>query len=229
MRKFICLAIAALLCSSCIQVNMNKVKGKNILRGEGAVITQTFDFKDFDAICVYGGADIEFTQSDTWEVSLKTQENIFDHLDYKVEDGVLMIQAEHFHTIIAKAYDLTIRAPELRRIEVNGAGDVNVPAGIHSEGDIEIEVNGAGDLDFTGIVCRDLKIEANGAGDIDATGLDVQALKIEISGIGDVCVAGKAETATFDVAGIGDIDARGLTVAGEVNRNSAGIARIRVK
>ena len=229
MKKIVFLTITALLCASCLQVNLNTRGGKNVVKGKGPVVTRSFDFTDFDAICVNGNADIRFTQADSWEVTLSTNENIFDLLDYKVEDGVLIIQTEDYQTVVAKTYDLTIQAPDLRRIEVNGAGDFLFPAGLRTEGDLEIEVNGAGDLEFHGIVCQGLKIESNGAGDIDADGLDVGTVEIEISGIGDVSVSGKAGEARFDVAGIGDIDARDLEVSGDVHKSTAGIARIRVR
>lgn len=230
MKKFIFLALSSLLCVSCFQVNMNyKTGGKNAIKGEGPVMTKSLDFKDFDALCVTGNADVVFTQADDWEVTLSTQENIFDELDYKVVNGVLLIQAKNNRIIMADSYDLTIRAPGLKRIEVNGATEFEIPAGLRTDGDLEIEVNGAGDLDFTGIACRELNIEANGASDIDVRDIDVQTLNVEINGLGDVSVGGKAGTASFEVSGAGDIDARGLDVAGEVKRRSSGLASIRLK
>lgn len=206
MRKVIYLAIAALLCSSCFQITLNG--GKHVIRGKGPVITKSFDFKDFDAICVKGIADIQFTQADTWEVTLKTQENIFEHLDYKVEDGVLFIQEKDRLRINVKVYDLTIQAPDLKRIEVNGVGDFDIPKGLHTDGNLEIEINGVGDFDCNDLVCNDLDVQING--------------------VGDACVSGKAETASLKVFGVGDIDARGLIVAGNVNTRKSGVGAIRL-
>ena len=206
MKKFICLAFAVLLCVSCFQINLNG--GKHVIKGKGPVITKSFDFKDFDAIRVRGIADIQFTQADTWEVTLKTQENIFEHLDYKVEDGVLLIQEKDRLRFKVKVYDLTIQAPDLKRIEVNGVGDFDIPKGLHTDGNLAIEVNGVGDFDCHDLVCNDLDVRING--------------------VGDVCVSGKAETASLEVSGVGDIDARGLVVAGNVNTRKSGVGAIRL-
>ncbi len=205
MKKIIYLAFTALLCVSCFQVNPVFKGDKHanvVVKDESAAITKSFDFKDFDAICINGYADITFTQSDNWEVTLRTRESVLDHLDYKVEDGVLFIQTKKHRTIrVGKVeYDLTIQAPNLRRIEMNGAGDFELPAGLHTEGDLEIEVNGAGDIECKDITCN--------------------KLSVEINGLGDVYVSGKAEEAIFDVSGAGDIDASDLTVTGEVHRQS---------
>ena len=228
MNRILYIAATALLCASCFQVNTNYKGGKNAFKGEGPVVTKSFDIKDFDAICINGNADVVFTQTDAWEVTVRTQENVIDELDYKVEDGVLMIQAKDHRTIRAEVYDVTVKAPDMTSIVVNGAGDIKIPAGLRTAGTLKVEVNGAGDLDFTGIVCQDLKIEANGASDIDAHGIDVKTVKVQINGAGDVELSGKTVDATLEVNGAGDIDARELTVSGEAKQHKSGVASIKL-
>ena len=228
MRKILYIAATALLCASCFQVNTNYKGGKNGIIGEGPVISKSFDLQGFDAICVNGNADVVFTQSDNWEVTVRTQENVIDQLDYKVENGVLVIQTKGRRTVKAEEYDLTVKAPVLKDIEVNGASDFDIPAGLKTDGDLKVEVNGAGDLDFRSIVCGDLIIKANGASDINASNIDVKYVKVEINGAGDVDLSGKAGDASFEVNGAGDIDATGLKISGEVKRHTAGLASIKL-
>ena len=102
MKKFILIAAASLLCASCIQINSNFKGGKNAVKGEGPVITKDYDFRDFDALCVNGNADVVFIQDENWKVTLTTQENIPEYLDYKVENGILLIQAKNRRTIRAE-------------------------------------------------------------------------------------------------------------------------------
>ena len=226
MKKFIYLAAASLLCVSCFSVNSNYKGGKNAVKGEGPVVTKSFELKDFDAVCVNGNADVVFTQADAWEVTVRTQENIVDELDYKVEDGVLMIQAKDHRTIRAEVYDVTVKAPDMKSIVVNGAADFDIPGGLRTEGKMKVQVNGAGDMEFKGIVCENLEIEANGASDIEAFDIDVKTLKIQINGAGDVDVTGKAVDVNLEVNGAGDIDASGLKVSGEVKKHASGLAKI---
>lgn len=228
MKNYIILAATALLCVSCFSVNTNFKGGKNTVKGEGPVITKTLDFKDFDAIEVNGSADIVFTQADTWEVTVRTQENIFDVLDFKVNAGTLVLEAKDRQNIRAEEYEVTIKAPQLKEIEMNGAGDINIPGGLRSEGDFQVEINGAGDVEMTRIVCKELKITANGTCDVDAHGIDVESVKVQINGAGDVELSGKAGSADLEVNGAGDINATGLQVAGEVKRHAAGIAKIKI-
>ena len=228
MKNILYIAATLLLCSSCFHVNSNWNGGKNAIKGEGPVITKSFDLKDFDQIIINGQADAVFTQSDTYEVTLRTQENIFDYVDYRVEGTTLFLELKDHRTARATEYDVTIQAPALKRLEVNGAADFDIPAGLRSSGDLEIHVNGAGDLTFNAVRCNDLSIKANGAADVDLTSIDVQKLEVEVNGAGDVNVDGNAGQANLSVNGAGDIDATGLKVAGEVSKHASGMAKIKM-
>ena len=229
MKKFVYIAAAALLCVSCFHINSN-FRGlmKSAIKGEGPVVSKTLDLKDFNAIQVNGHADIEFAQADDWEVMLTTQENIFDSLDYHVKDSVLVIQLKDHRTVNAEKYDLTIQAPSLNKVEINGAAEFKVDAPMKVDGDVKVDLNGAAELVFKGLTCNTLSLEVNGASDIDALDLDVKKLAVEINGAGDVEVSGKAGDASLEVNGAGDIDARKLTVASKLKKHTAGAARIQL-
>lgn len=248
MKKILIAAAAVLLCTSCFHVNKNYKQGdagdffegfqegykegrkasRKPIKGEGAVVSKSFDLKDFDQIVINGHADVSFTQSDAYEVTVRTQENILEWLDYKVEGTTLVIEAKDKREIRAEKYDLVIQAPALKKLVVNGASDFNVGS-LRSENDLDIEINGAGDLDFDRIQCNSLTLQVNGAADANLTDIHVQeALKVEVNGAGDVNVTGSAGTASLKVNGAGDIDATGLKVAGEVTKQAAGLAKIKL-
>ena len=228
MKKFLYIAATALVCASCFHVNTNYKGGKNAINGEGDVISKSFDFKDFDRIVINGHADVDFTQSSTWEVTVRTQENVLEWLDYKVEGTTLVIETKDHREIRSKTYDIVIQAPELKKLTVNGASDFNVK-GLRMDDDLDVEVNGAGDLDFDQITCNSLSVEVNGAADANLTSIDIlKKLKVQVNGAGDVKITGNAVDVSLEVNGAGDIDASGLKVAGEVKKHAAGLAKIRL-
>jgi hypothetical protein len=229
MKKIVYIAAFTLLCTACFHVNTNWSGGKNAIKGEGPVISKTFeDLKDFDKIEINGHADVNFTQSSVYEVTVRTQENVLDYLDYKVEGTTLVIETKDHRSVRAEKYDLVIQAPALKRIEVNGAADFDIKSGLVSEDDLRIEVNGAGDLTFNDIRCKDLTVEVNGAADAELTRIEVGKLKVEVNGAGDAEVSGHAAEASFAVNGAGGIDARGLKVDGEVRKHTSGLAKIQL-
>ena len=226
MKKFLYIAATALVCASCFHVNTNYKGGKNAINGEGDVISKSFDFKDFDQIVINGHADVDFTQSSTYEVTVRTQENIFEWLDYKVEGTTLVIEAKDHRDVRATTYDVIVQAPELKKLTVNGASDFNVK-GLRMDGDLDVQVNGAGDLDFDRITCNSLSIEVNGAADANLSSIDIlKKLKVQVNGAGDVDITGNAVDVSLEVNGAGDIDATGLKVSGEVKKHAAGLAKI---
>ena len=102
MKKILYMAATVLLCSSCFHVNSNYkgsfFGGKDAIKGEGPVISKSFDLKDFDRIVINGQADAVFTQSDTYEVTLRAQENVFDYVDYRVEGTTLILELKDKRT-----------------------------------------------------------------------------------------------------------------------------------
>ena len=228
MKRIFYIAAMALLCSSCFHVNTNYTGDINPIKGTGPVISKTFDFKDFDTIEINGGADVTFNQSSIYEVTVRTQESIFDWLDYKVEGSKLVLQVKDKRSVRAEVFDIVIQAPELNKVVVNGASDFDI-RGLRIDGDLDVQVNGAGDLDFDQIACESLSVQVNGAGDAKRSSLNIRkTLKVEVNGAGDVDITGRAQDVSLDVNGVGDIDATGLKVDGEVKQHKAGIATIRL-
>ena len=226
MKKALTLAAALLALCSCT-FNINGGNAKTI-RGEGAVETRELALSGFDKLVVNGHADITFTQTDgLWGVSVRTQENIFDYLDYHVDGTTLILEYKEQVNIRAEEFDVCISAPLLKDVVVNGASDFKARQGIRSPEAFSFTVNGAGDMELSGVVCPSLNIAVNGAGDIDMEAIDVQTLSITINGAGDAKVSGKAVEANFSVSGVGGIDATKLQ-AEKVEKNVSGLAKVKM-
>lgn len=221
---FLSAAVLMTLCSCVYTVGNN---GK-VIKGEGPLETRELDLTGFNKIVVNGQADITFTQTESeWKVSVYTQENVFDYLDYHVDGETLVLEYKDQVNIRATEFEVSISAPALKKVVVNGASDFEAKDGIRNDDDFHFEVNGAGDMDIRGLVCPKLSIVVNGAGDIDLKDIDVQEVSIVINGAGDASVSGKANEASFSVSGVGGIDATGLQ-AEKVNKNVSGLAKIKL-
>ena len=64
--------------------------------------------------------------------------------------------------------------------------------------------------------------------DIDINSMEVQELSLAVNGAGDAKVSGKADRASFTVAGVGGIDARNLDCE-DIETSKSGIASIKTK
>lgn len=225
MKHFVlAMSLLASLCS-CISINIGN--GKSI-HCKGPVVEKTMEgLTDFNAIEVNGSSDLFFTQANEFSVVVKANEEVFEHLKYSVEDGVLTIATKNNVNLRAEKYEVYVTLPVVKAITVNGAADVNQQGDYAAQEDLKVRVNGAGDLDFTSLAVPSLTCSLNGASDMRVSGLDVEKLDITINGAGDAVIAGKAASANFSVNGAGDIDARNLACE-SFSTHKAGAASIRV-
>ncbi len=223
MKQFLLiLAVAATACT----FNVNSWNGKRVIC-KGEVIEKQLDLQDFNAIVVNGHADITILQADEFIVSVLANEEVFEYLDYSVNEGSLYIETKDNVNIKAvDKYEITVSLPCLEDITVNGAADALLKD-YASDSDLNVKINGAGDLDIYSLNVKELSISVNGAGDINAQGIDVENLKISINGAGDAKLSGKAASASFGVSGAGDIDARNLE-CGDVQTRKSGAASIKL-
>ena len=228
MKKILSALCALALISCTCNVRIGNGKNGKSVTCKGPVITQSFDLADFNAIVINGHADLEFTQTDgTYGVSVRANEEVFQHLNYRVENGVLILETINKVNIRADEFDVYVSAPKLVSMEVNGAVDAKMAA-LNQPESLEIDVNGAGDLELKNVTVPELNVEINGAGDLDCKGLNVGQLSIEVNGAGDVELEGKAGSCKLNVSGAGDIDARKLD-CDAIETHKAGLASIKTK
>lgn len=228
MNKIVCALCALALVGCTWNVHLGNGKNGKSVTCKGPVITKSFDLAGFNAIVVNGHADLEFTQTGgSSGVSVKANEEVFQYLDYHVENGTLVIAAVDKVNIRADEYDIFVSAPALTSIIINGAADAKVLS-LNQAEKLSVEVNGAGDFELKNITVPELSVTINGAGDLDCEGLNVGKLGIDVNGAGDVELSGKAESCTLHVSGAGDIDARKLECK-DMQTSKAGLASIKTR
>ena len=230
MKRFlIALSAVALLSGCTCSVNLGKGfgDGKRIVC-KGEVQERLLDnLSVFESISVSGQADIKYVQSAQEYVRVKANAEVFDYLDFKVQDGTLLIKTKDKVRIQADEFEIYVGSKVLRELSVSGAADVDL-AHIHSAEDLSISISGAGDCEMKDIQVPCLTYSVSGAGDLDARELDVEKLYVSISGAGDADLSGKAGYASLSVSGAGNIDARQLDCP-QTERHKSGIASIKTK
>ena len=229
MKKIAIVLAVALMAVSCkfVSYTGDVLPGKNSIVCKGEVKTQILsELTGFDAVTVNGHADVAFVQGEQYEVSVKANQEVFDYLNFKVEDGTLVLQSKDKRTIKAETFDVTVTAPVLKKVLVNGASDFEMKDYTSGE-NLDVVINGAGDFDLKRIVTPSLAFTVNGAGDIEADSIDVDYLGVDVNGAGDVQVSGKAGKARLKVSGAGDIDVSRLECS-DIDTHKSGIASIKL-
>lgn len=224
-------------------VDMNASPRKAV-SPQGPAVTEVRDgLPEFTGIESAIPVDIEYSQGEQF-VSITAPNNIMPYISTEVVNGTLKIKFSGARIRNAKDIDAVIRTPDLRFVELNGAGDIKLKGRVETEemdiaingaGDVDIDdlavksfqidVNGAGDIEIDRIVCESFGADISGAGDLSVEGIEAGTLRIGLSGAGDCTLAGHVGDADFSLSGAGSIDVRRLRMDRE-NSNMNGFAKI---
>ena len=228
MKKVLLALCTLVLATSCIySVNMNL--GNRIVC-KGDVKTEEMDLGPFSQVVVNGSADLEIVQKGSCSVKVEANEEVFQYLDYRVEDGVLILETKKDGKLVqltANTFNVYVYVPEMESLSVNGAADAKLES-YTSGKDVSVVVNGSADLELEHIQVPSLSFIINGAGDVEAKHIDVETLSISINGAGDMEISGKAGYAKMHVSGAGDIDATELDCP-QIDKSKTGVASIRIR
>lgn len=230
MKKFlIALSVVAFFTGCTFSINLGQGFGGNksvVCKGE--VEDRLIDsLSGFDKIAVSGQADLKYVQSADAYVRVKANAEVFDYLDFKVEDGTLTLKTKDKVQIKAKEFEIFVGSKILKSLQVSGAADVDLSC-INSTEDLTVAISGAGDCDMKDIKVPCLTYSVSGAGDLDAEGLDVEKLYVNISGAGDAHLSGKAGYASLSVSGAGYINAGQLDCP-QIEKHKSGAASIKTQ
>ncbi|MCH5600147.1 head GIN domain-containing protein [Niabella ginsengisoli] len=188
--------IAAIAFSSCNIIDQQRVKGN------GKVVSKTYDLKDFSQIDAGESMEIYISQANEYSVKIETDENLFNYIDVAVHDHQTLEVDTKNDTNLDPTGDVKvyISAPSLDKVSISGAAQIKTQGKFSQDKQIRIEVSGASsgnvslrapviELESTGAStltadgeCRDLKADASGAATINAFDLKTENADVDASG-----------------------------------------------
>ncbi len=208
--------IAALALAACCDCDD---EGCDSVRGSGNVVTKEMPFADFTAVEAHNAFDVEIVQSDSFGVSVRVDDNVFDLLDVSKEGNTLRLGLKQG---VSLGGDVTLEAsitmPELAGLELSGASRASV-SGFRSSGDLTIRLSGASsvdgeveagntDINTSGASKAVLEgsgtgltIEGSGASSLDLAGFTVDTAAVTLSGASDATLNAQERIDPVDVSG----------------------------
>lgn len=195
--------------------------------GSGHVVDHEVTVGSFNSIEVGGSMDVRVSQSATPAVKIHADDNLIQYIDVYTEGNRLVVhQKPGFNLYPSGKVSVDVSAPELKEIDVSGAGSIigETPFTSNSEmkmhvsgsGDVRMDINaptitaetsGAGKIVLTG-QAKDFKAEIDGAGDVDCYNLATENTSIEVSGAGNAHV-NASKRLDVHVSGAGDVRYKG--------------------
>lgn len=225
MKKILLLSI--IVCTA--QISSAQWFGNKSVKGNGEVITQSFNTGDYDEVSVAGSMDVTLVSGTEGKITVEAESNIMEHLRIEVSGSKLIIGTKNNTNINPKRAikvtvpvekidyasvsgsgeimsDMTLKSRNMR-LKVSGSGDINL--NIEAE-NLKASVTGSGDMVITGRA-ENLDASVTGSGDLKTTGLKANNVEASVTGSGDVAVFINGGDFKARVTGSGDIRYKGTT------------------
>ena len=208
-RSLLIIAVAfiGLTLSSCtINITTETVKG------DGLVVTREYSINRFNEIVCALPATVNFSVDDDYTCVVRVDENLFDYIDIKAEDGELVLsqpklQEGNYINFNSTEFVIDITAPEIDEITLAGSGDINILSPLNEQ-KMEVAIAGSGNVIFKEEINVDhLEVSVAGSGDISIEKGLIRELEANIAGSGDIVSHAEAQEMEATVMGSGDITA----------------------
>jgi hypothetical protein len=170
----------------------------------GPTVSEERDVDEFSRITLSGIGTLYITQDGHGPLRVEAGTRLIDRIKTDVRGDTLHIEYDtEFWTFLTRVgdVDLEVSVDELERIDLSGAGGIEI--GELEADRLKIIVSGAGNIEIEELDAEELEIEVDGAGSITLEGV-VDEQELRISGAGDYDAADlESDYATIDMSGAG--------------------------
>ncbi|UCH86780.1 MAG: DUF2807 domain-containing protein [Dehalococcoidia bacterium] len=236
------LALAGLIalfaaCDVDIDVDIDDGDGET-LQGSGNVVSEQMALADFTTVEAQNAFELQITQSDSFAVTVRADDNIMDLADVSKVDDTLKLRLERGVSLRNATLEAEITMPDLEGLDLSGASRASV-SGFRSSGQLDIGLSGAssldgdleaGDVDINASgasrVVLDgsatgLTIEGSGASSLDLADFTVETAEVRLSGASDATVRAQERIDPVDVSGASKLRYLGDPSLGDVTTSGA--------
>lgn len=171
---------------------------------ENPKVSLTPEVKDFTSLECNLPARITYTQGKAYEVVISLPKNISELVYAKVDNkGVLEIGVDNGDKKdwkIIKNIRISVTSPTLERVEINGAGVLDMPQQTELQS-LQVELNGASKVSLAELKCKNFDLEINGAGKASGNVVVSEVMKVKGNGAGKADFKGKAKSVIIKGSG----------------------------
>ncbi len=178
--------------------------------GSGNITEKEYALTGFTRVQTSSTFHVEIVRSDTYRVTVKTSDNLFQYVEATVSGDTLRLRLRPFINFRMAQFQATISIPDLRGVVVSGASAATV-SGFQSAGAIEVHVSGASRLELADLKATGLRVEVNGASRLTGKA-DTQDADFQVSGASTLELSGSAATARIEASGASSVRTDSFTV-----------------
>lgn len=178
--------------------------------GSGNLITEQFNYTDFDSIQISNVFEVEISQSDTCSISVTADDNIMDYVIVSRSGSTLLVRLEQGYNYQSITAIAKISLPDISELTMSGAAK-GILKKFNTSRKVEIDVSGASELEIMDLTVGTVDIDVSGASVVRGTVACGDA-EFNISGASTMNVAGSGQDLTAEVSGASKLELDNFTV-----------------
>ena len=173
----------ALTCFSCIGTAHTIQPSKNYQ-------TEKRSLGDIREVSTLSSIDVVYHQtSGSPYAEIYASDNVMPYVVLKESKGELSVYYQDGTSIQGEnRCRVDVYAPSVSRFTTMASGDISIPKGLKTQGDIRFQTNASGDIECPTVQCSSFQSEINASGDIDVQQVNCQKLQASINASGDMTV-----------------------------------------
>jgi hypothetical protein len=187
--------------------------------GRGPVETRSLDFAGFTKLEISSTFKVEVVRDASYSVSVTTNQNIFDYLDFSKDGDTLKIRLKNGSYTVA-SLKARVTMPDVLSLEVSGASSGSL-SGFNSTAALILRASGASTIELAGIKCGDVDTEVSGASKIKGN-MESANATFDISGASNATLSGHGQNLNVTVSGASRATLKDfMTTSAKVNFSGA--------
>lgn len=181
---------------------------KDLIKGEGPVLTETRSTPVFDEVRSNGSARVYINYADTFSVQIKAYSNLLPWFETTVSEGVLRLGFKKYARIKNDNIEVYITMPAVAGLAINGSGDFRLRGPFPAQPSLNLEINGSGTIGAAGAEFHNLAAHISGSGSMKLEDIFAETADISISGSGNIRLRVSSRL-NVRISGSGDVYYRG--------------------
>lgn len=206
--------LATILIIGCAQVRIT---------GSGNLVTQEEAVTGFDEVDVSQSFNVDITQGDTFQVVIRVDDNLVEHLNITKQGSTLRINLKPSRNYILNnaTLEAEVTMPELVGVDASGSSDVNI-SGFDSTKSLVVDLSGASTLSGD-IQAGDASFDISGSSEVRLTG-SAEDIEVGASGSSEADLSDfQASNANVDASGASEVV---VNLSGRLNADASGSSDI---
>lgn len=211
MKRLLATAIIVLAFAAC---------SKDVVHGNGSIVTEDRTTPDFTAVSTFGSAKVYISYAPEITVKVKGYQNLVSQYETEVKNNTLNLHYKDDLNVQNDNIEVYITMPGFNALSSNGSSPITATGSYNDTENLEISTSGNADISIDEMDVNNYSISSGGNSNISTLGVNANSAKVELSGSGNIALSVK-DKLDVHISGSGKVSYKGdpANVTTEISGN----------